>query len=59
MLPASNFNAEADCELLKKAMKGAGRLHLDNMKNCHIILVVVLRASLSGSGTLDQLSVCP
>lgn len=24
MLPASNFNAEADCESLKKAMKGAG-----------------------------------
>lgn len=54
MLPASNFNAEADCESLKKAMKGAGRLHLDIIKNCQIILVVVLRASILSSLTLDQ-----
>ena len=54
MLPASNFNAEADCELLKKVMKGAGRLHLDIIKNCQIILVVVLRASILSSLTLDQ-----
>lgn len=54
MLPVSNFNAEADCELLKRAMKGAGRLHLDIIKNCQIILVVVLRASILSSLTLDQ-----
>lgn len=35
-------------------MKGAGRLHLDIIKNCQIILVVVLRASILSSLTLDQ-----